>query len=174
MEKVFGDKKRFAIEIRIESNVDKSNLRIWINNTPLGYFKRNGKLVYSIRSLKKILLCRHYLFEPLFENMPPEKIYEWVIGTALNENPIPENVKEFHRRQIFSFFWGDQLDEFSTICYFRSNNFYWIIEASKEKKTLSFSSDETDVIPVIESYIDWYETTYGKVIVKNITLLNNN
>lgn len=161
MEKIFGDKAKFAIEIKIESKVEKSNLRVWIGNKGLGYFKRNGKLIYSVQSLKKIISNRHLLCESELLKMSPEEIFTWTLGKDLVEAQTSESNLEFDRRREYVVFWGDQLDEFSTMCYFHNSEFKWTIYDVKKRKVLSFSTSEEDFIPVAMEYINWYELVYG-------------
>ena len=174
MEQIFGNKEIFAIEIKIVDKIEKSNLRIWINENPLGYFKRNGELIYSIRNLKKLIFNRHGLYENSFDKMSSDEMFKWILGNELLNNSTLESRAEFKRRHKYVVFWGDQLDEFSTICYFKNAIFYWIIYDVKKKKALSFKSKEEDVVPVLEEYISWYENSYGKVKVDYFNLLNKN
>lgn len=157
MEQLFGNKGLFAIEILIKERIEKSNLRIWINNTPIGYFKRNSSLIYSIKNLKKLIINKDLRFEDFLHQKAATEIFEWILGVDLPKESTVESRYEFQRRHEYVLFWGDQLDEFSTICYFNDSTFYWVIYDVKKKKLLSLESKETVVVAVVEEYITWYE-----------------
>lgn len=174
MHKIFGNKEVFAIEVEIEKKVEKSKLRVWIDNTPLGYFKRKGELIYSIQSLKRLLGNQNDRFENEFLSMTAQEIFDW-----LRLKNIPEYVEnapfnteqrlEFKRRyNTYLVFWGDQLDEFSTFCYVYDKKIYWIIKkySNNKHRFLDFSTSLDTTIPVIEEYIAWYEGEYGVVNAK--------
>lgn len=103
------------------------------------------------------------MYEPACKDKTPEAFYEWIVAKELVDNPTPENQAEFKRRGAYVVFWGDQLDEFSTTCYFKEAMFSWIINEVKRKRIVLFTSAESDVVPVLEAYITWYEHNYGEL-----------
>lgn len=86
----FGKKENFSIELKNGKKPKKYFLRFWINNLPMGAFKKAGTLDFSINTYKSILQNKDSMFLPEFENKTGEEINNYTRG-----NP---NKKEYSQR----------------------------------------------------------------------------
>lgn len=155
--KLFGTKVKFAIEIKVNSSIEKSNLRLWFCNNPIGNFKRSGKLTCSIGNFKKLIFHKETLYDIYFDAKQPAEIYNWLLGMA-NDN---EGFKS--ERLIYVRWMGEQMDEFSMMAYYTNGKFEWIINDVKKKKMLNYSIEESDLLNAVNEYINWYQKEYGEV-----------
>lgn len=114
---IFGEKDKFAIEIKINGTVDKSNLRLWICSKPLGYYKRKDELSSSIGNFKKLLFHKATLYNNIFSGMTSTEIFYWSLGEGFSYD-------EFHNIVMKHVRWmGEQTDEFSMMAYYKDEKF---------------------------------------------------
>jgi hypothetical protein len=157
LETVFGKKDQFAIEVKVNSAIEKSNLRLWICGHPLGYFKREGKLTSSIGNFKKLLFYKDTLYDDIFSSMNPTEIYNWLLGKAKGYEGFKSE------RLIYVRWMGDQMDEFSMMAYYKDKKFEWIVYDVKKKKVLHYTVEESYLVNAVNEYINWYEKEFGEV-----------
>jgi hypothetical protein len=154
-ETVFGRKDKFAIEIKVNDVIEKSNLRLWIMNNPIGHFKRMDVLTDSVRNFKKLIFYKDTLYLKEVDQMNPKETFEWML------QQIQQGIEN---RMKYVRWMGEQLDEFSMIVFFRDNRFNWVVYDVKRKKATSYAIEESDLVGASTEYIDWYEKEYGVVI----------
>lgn len=157
IEKIFGEKDKFAIEIKINGAVDKSNLRLWICGKPIGHYKRKGKLSSSIGNFKKLLFHKENLYNDMFSHMTPTEVFNRILEGNFTYEEYHSVVMKFIR------WMGEQMDEFSMLAYYKDEKFEWIVYDNKKKKVLHFTIEESDLLSAATEYIDWYEKEYGEV-----------
>jgi len=154
-ETVFGHKDKFAIEIKVNGVIEKSNLRLWILDNPIGHFKRMDVLTDSVRNFKKLIFHKDTLYLKEVDQMNPMETFQWMlqqIGQGI------ENRTKYVR------WMGEQLDEFSMIAFYGDNRFNWIVYDVKKKKAMGYTIEESDLVSASTDYINWYEKEYGEVI----------
>ena len=153
---VFGQKNKFAIEIKVNGVIEKSNLRLWILNNPIGNFKRMDVLTHSVRNFKKFLFHKGTLHDKVVDSMSPIEVFQWMLGE-------PNEHKGLEDRMKYVRWMGEQMDEFCMFAFFRDNRFDWIVYDVRKKKATSYAIEESDLISTSTEYINWYEREYGLV-----------
>ena len=89
---LFGRKEMFAIELEYSKNPKKFYLRFWIQNLPMGTFKKAGDLKFSVDTFKRILDKKKSMFLPVFDSMTATEIHDY---TKINH----DNEEELKRLQ---------------------------------------------------------------------------
>jgi hypothetical protein len=156
MERIFGSKEEFAIEIKVNGVIEKSNLRLWIQNNPVGYYKKMNVLTDSVKNFKKLLFHKSTLYNQIVDLKNPEEIFQWMLSD-------PKEPGDFESRMKYIRWMGEQLDEFSMIAFFNKDKFQWIVYDVKKKKVFSYLITEADLVNTSADYINWYESQYGEV-----------
>lgn len=80
---IFGDSKKFAFEIQQGINLRKGYLRIWIEGTIIGDFKRQSEFIHAIYDFRKFFKTPQSLYEEIFEKMSATEIYQYVLAEKL-------------------------------------------------------------------------------------------
>lgn len=157
--KIFGDKKTFAFEIEQGINQRKGYLRIWIEDSTIGDFKRQSEFIHAITDFKKLIRTVSSLYEDVFDNMSPKEIYNYVLAEKLVNSEIKTDWQEAERRRIYIRFFGDQFDH---LCSFLSLinaeililivSFHGNINTDHQK----FAIKLQDYIIANEQFLNWF------------------
>jgi hypothetical protein len=86
---LFGNKTLFAIELGYSKYPNKFYLRFWIQDLPMGAFKKPGDLKFSVDTFQKILKKKEYMFLPVFNGMSATEIHNY---TKINHE-IEEDIQ---------------------------------------------------------------------------------
>lgn len=162
---MFGDIEKFAIELKQDTQLIKGKIRIWINNIPIGDFKKNAELIYAVFDAKAFFKIYNSLYDKSFDDMDAEQFTDYVMAEELIWSENVMDLEEAKRRRIYVRFLGDQFDgvcSFFSFC--KDNIITWIVWNYKNGKGeyLSFKILFKDYEKANNEYINWFNQTLAK------------
>lgn len=132
--KIFGNKKKFAIEIKSDAILKKFYLRLWFDNKGVGDFKKSGSLTFIVKDFFKKVLNVKTLFEQKFYSMSDRQIFDDIVFDISIERPDDEEDQLMERMNVYALDLGDY--QFSDFTFAMVN---W--EKEKSVKMLIYEMD---------------------------------
>jgi len=171
MNKIFGSKESFAIEIgNLVPEKKSAKLRLWVSSIPIGTFRVNFTLKYAVKSFEELIEGQHSFYDKEFDLRSPQQIFTLclLLDRDLDSDWKNEWHEQFNRYKKFSPFFGDQLDDSALMLYVKDSSIYflWSTNTDYSKAKIDYlehfksaTTSYASFANTSKEFINWYKNS---------------
>lgn len=157
----FGQKEKFAIEIKQYKTTKEFYLRLWFQGKGIGDFRRQGSFDYIIKVYLTFINNQSSLYESKFDSLSDLEIIEDVVLILFKDLDPEMEEYFFNRMNIYSFTFGDyQFNNFTFLLLNLENEnkvkfLIYEMDGNSKPKTLSYKIETNYFLSTYKSLIKY-------------------